>query len=233
MLTLPVAAAVQHQEDSFCWVKTADSDTEKRPLVVGPSDDQFIIVEDGVVAGEEVLLNPRAVVDDARKLALEPHETSPADKTFGEALRLGINSLLLHKLRSVLAALGIFIGTSAVIWLVAMGEGVSYQAQQQIKELGPTNIIVRSVKPSNDSASANSNSPIIEYGFLRDDYGRLRSNLPNINQAVPMREIRRELRVGDRTADTKLVGCTPGYLALNHLSMARGRFRTIATLARM
>ncbi len=67
-------------------------------------------------------------------------------------LRLGIYSLLLHKLRSGLAVLGILIGIMAVIWLVAMGEGVSYQAQQQIKDLGANNIIVRSVKPAQTSS---------------------------------------------------------------------------------
>jgi putative ABC transport system permease protein len=36
-------------------------------------------------------------------------------------------SLLVHKMRASLAALGIFIGTTTVIWLVAMGEGVSYR----------------------------------------------------------------------------------------------------------
>ena len=57
---------------------------------------------------------------------------------------------MLHKLRSALAVLGILIGVTAVIWLVAMGEGVSYQAQQQIKDLGATSIIIRSVKPPQD-----------------------------------------------------------------------------------
>ncbi|MCY3008808.1 MAG: ABC transporter permease [Planctomycetota bacterium] len=67
--------------------------------------------------------------------------------TWGQTIRLGLKSLLLQKMRSSLAALGIFIGTTTVIWLVAMGEGVSYQAQQQILELGATNVIVRSVEP--------------------------------------------------------------------------------------
>ena len=57
---------------------------------------------------------------------------------FIQTLQLSWKSLLLHKMRAGLAALGIFIGTTTVIWLVAMGEGVSYQAQQQIKELGAT-----------------------------------------------------------------------------------------------
>ena len=49
---------------------------------------------------------------------------------FIRTFRLGIYSLLLHKLRSALAILGILIGITAVIWLGAMGEGVSYQAQE-------------------------------------------------------------------------------------------------------
>jgi len=40
---------------------------------------------------------------------------------FWQTVRLGLKSLLLQKMRSALAALGIFIGTTTVIWLVAMG----------------------------------------------------------------------------------------------------------------
>ena len=43
---------------------------------------------------------------------------------------------MLQRMRAGLAGLGIFIGTTTVIWLVAMGEGVSFHAQQQILELG-------------------------------------------------------------------------------------------------
>jgi putative ABC transport system permease protein len=136
---------------------------------------------------------------------------------------LGIYSLLLHKLRSGLAVLGILIGIMAVIWLVAMGEGVSYQAQQQIKDLGATNIIVRSVKPAQTSSKLGS-ALFIPYGVLRDDYKRIISNIPFIQQAVPMREIRREVRFGQNATETRLVGCTPEYFDLNQLKMYRGRF---------
>jgi putative ABC transport system permease protein len=59
--------------------------------------------------------------------------------SFAQTVRLSLKNLMAHKMRACLAALGIFIGTSTVIWLVAMGEGVSHRAQQQIKELGATN----------------------------------------------------------------------------------------------
>ena len=56
--------------------------------------------------------------------------------------QLGVKSLMLHPLRSLLTVLGIFIGVASVIWLLAIGEGISQKAQEQIAELGADNIIV-------------------------------------------------------------------------------------------
>jgi len=142
-----------------------------------------------------------------------------------QTLNLGIKSLLLHKLRSGLAVLGITIGVTAVIWLVAMGQGVSYQAQQQIKDLGATNIIVRSIKPPTNSTS-NQNSPFLAYGLLRDDFRRISTTIPTIRRSVPLRELPREVRFLDKRAEVRVVGCTPEYLTMNSLQLARGRFIT-------
>jgi putative ABC transport system permease protein len=139
------------------------------------------------------------------------------DQTF----RLGIKSLSLQKMRSALAALGIFIGTTTVIWLVAMGEGVSHQAQQQILELGATNIIVRSVEPTPSGGDKNR---VKSYGLLRSDYRRILSNVPSITRAVPIRELRRECRVDNRATSMNLVGCEEEHFELNRLEIARGRW---------
>jgi putative ABC transport system permease protein len=141
--------------------------------------------------------------------------------SFLQTLRLGLKSLLLQKMRSALAALGIFIGTTTVIWLVAMGEGVSHDAQEQIMELGATNIIVRSIEPqSSDGGSER----VKAYGLLRADFSRIMSNIPTISRAVPIREVKREFMVKGRTVDVKLVGSTRDYLELNRLKIARGRW---------
>ena len=130
---------------------------------------------------------------------------------FFQTVELGIKSLFVQKLRAGLAALGIFIGTSTVIWLVAMGEGVSYRAQQQILELGAKNVIVRTVQP-NAGSDEDANSRVKTYGLTRSDYRRIVENIPNIRRAIPMRELKFELRLDDRTADAKLVGCVEEYL---------------------
>ena len=66
-------------------------------------------------------------------------------------LQLALRSLWLHKLRSFLSMLGIIIGTSAVIILMAFGEGSERDVLEDIKRLGTTNIIIRSVKPTDDA----------------------------------------------------------------------------------
>lgn len=148
------------------------------------------------------------------------------NNSFLQIVQLGLKSLMLQKMRAGLAALGIFIGTTTVIWLVAMGEGVSYQAQQQIKELGATNIIVRTKKPNSAGDERDANSRIKIFGLLRDDYRRIVENIPSIRRAVPMRELRFELRLGNRRADAVLVGCIEDYLQLNRLEICRGRWLT-------
>ncbi|MFO0915378.1 MAG: ABC transporter permease [Pirellulales bacterium] len=138
-------------------------------------------------------------------------------------LKLGIYSLLLHKMRTALAILGILIGVTAVIWLVAMGEGVSQQAQDQIKDLGATNIIIRSVKPAQQTASTG-RQMFLPYGILRADFRRIMSNVPYIEEAVAFREMRKEVRSETRSLEARVVGCTAKYLELNRLQVFKGRF---------
>lgn len=71
VLTIPVAVVVETEEEYFCWVKTPKG-PRRRPLVLGDSNDQFIVVKAGVKEGDEVVLNPLAFVDEAQQDALKP-----------------------------------------------------------------------------------------------------------------------------------------------------------------
>lgn len=140
------------------------------------------------------------------------------------ALLLGFKTLRMHALRSTLAMLGILIGVTSVIWLVALGEGVSDQAQKQIQELGATNIILKSMKPAADVGGGGSS--IIEYGLTRNDFDRIIETIPTVDKAVPVREITQEVRFEHRIADSQLIGCTADYFVINHLDPDRGEFLT-------
>jgi HlyD family secretion protein len=84
VLTLPVAAVVEQRGKYFCWVTKAGGQTERRSLVLGLNNDQFVEVKDGVAAGDKVLLNPRAVVPEARVNEEEAEPTNVGEQ-FGES----------------------------------------------------------------------------------------------------------------------------------------------------
>jgi putative ABC transport system permease protein len=143
---------------------------------------------------------------------------------------LGVKNLLLHPLRSLLTVLGIFIGVASVIWLLAIGNGISAAAQKQIESLGAQNIIVRSIKPPNEALTGRDGFGPVPYGLTRDDFSRLSDTIPTIDHALPVRELRREFRFGDRLIDGRLVGCTPEYSQTTKLQTDRGRFLSDADL---
>src|SRR5689334_25114921 len=97
-------------------------------------------------------------------------------------VRLGLRSLWLHRLRSLLTALGIVFGVCSVIAMLAIGEGASYEAQEQIKNLGSQNIIINSVKPPDDQkvSDRNSQSYVLQYGLTYQDVQRIRATIPGV-----------------------------------------------------
>jgi len=135
--------------------------------------------------------------------------------------QLGMKSLLLHPMRSLLTVLGIFIGVASVIWLLAIGEGISQEAQRQIEGLGADNIIIRSIKPPNEVLGS-SDAPI-PYGLKREEFDMLVHTIPTIDFALPIREVRRTFTFDGRNEDGRLVGCTPEYFDVTRLVLDRGR----------
>src|SRR5260221_6390229 len=103
-----------------------------------------------------------------------------------ETFRLGLKSLHLHKLRSLLTALGIIIGVMAVIIMVAIGEGGKQAAIAQLQQLGAKNIVLRSIRPAESTEATAKSSRVLNYGLRRDDLERIQT-LPHLTHVVPMR----------------------------------------------
>ena len=149
------------------------------------------------------------------------------------AIKLGMKSLLLHKLRSGLTVLGIIFGVAAVISMLAVGEGSSRKAQRQFAELGATNIIYRSEKPSEETMSAGGGRRmVLNYGLKYDDFDRILATVPTIKKALPIREIRKQIRYLSRALDGRVVGTTQDYADFNRLDIDKGRFLTASDNAR-
>jgi putative ABC transport system permease protein len=103
-----------------------------------------------------------------------------------ETFILGIKNLRLHKLRSLLTALGIIFGVAAVIIMVAIGEGSKQRALAQLKQLGARNILVRSKRPPESNDASSRAQRVLSYGLKKNDLDRLRG-LPGLTNIVALR----------------------------------------------
>ncbi|MFL5340132.1 MAG: ABC transporter permease [Gemmataceae bacterium] len=137
-------------------------------------------------------------------------------------LVLALRSLWLHKMRAMLSVLGIIIGTAAVISLMAFGEGSMQDALEDIKRLGATNIIVRSVKPP-DEISTQSRTFVARYGITQEDYDLFES-IPTVIRMVPMRIFPKPVYHDQYMWNSRIVSTTPEYREVNKIEISAGRF---------
>ncbi len=139
-------------------------------------------------------------------------------------VRLGIKTLLLHKLRSLRTMLGGVCGVASVVAMLAVGEGASRQALDQIRKLGSNNIIISSMKPAEEQSRTNvSPFSVSLYGLLYDDQRRAEETLHSVRRTVPVKQVRKEGRLRDRVLDLRLVGTTPDWFDLVRRPVIAGR----------
>jgi putative ABC transport system permease protein len=149
-------------------------------------------------------------------------------------VQLGVRSLLLHKLRSILTMLGIIFGVCSVIAMLAIGEGASQEAQQAIRKLGSNNIIVRSIKPPEDTKlSGVTRTFAVEYGLTYRDASSIQSTAPGVKRVLPLRIIRENSRFHQNSVPCQIIGTHPIYPEIAGLDVVRGRFLSETDEARM
>ena len=142
-----------------------------------------------------------------------------------ETLRLGLKNLRLHKLRSLLTALGIIFGVAAVIIMVAIGEGGKKAALQQVEQLGARNILVRSIKPPETTEASARTQRVLDYGIKRADLERLRT-IPGVKTLVPLRDTEQRVILGDLRVNANAIATTPDIFDVINLRLATGQYFT-------
>ena len=136
--------------------------------------------------------------------------------------RLAARAIGAHKLRSLLTMSGMVFGVGSVIAMLAVGEGASREAVEEIKRLGSNNIFIRSIKPSTEQ-DGRAVSRLSIYGLLYEDEERIRQGIPHIRRVVPVRAVRRSARLGERSAEIRMVATTPEWFALVPREVLAGR----------
>ncbi len=146
-----------------------------------------------------------------------------APRRLWRTVRLGFKSLWLHRLRSLLTVLGIVFGVCSVIAMLAVGEGASFEAQEQIRRLGSDNVILRSLKPEEEKSVSTQRSYVLEYGLTYADLRRIRESIPGVTIVVPGRIIRKYIWNATRRVDGEIVGTVPWYMDMRRFDLIEGR----------
>jgi putative ABC transport system permease protein len=147
--------------------------------------------------------------------------------TFLAAIRLAFGTLLAHKARAFLTSVGIIIGISAVIAMVAAGDGVEAKLQESLEGVGKDLILVRAGARTKSGTIADA-TPL-----TRDDAAALRKQLPHLLKGVA------EEQVSHRTASTHasnwptvINGTTPDMQIIRQWPLKSGQFFTQQDVSR-
>jgi putative ABC transport system permease protein len=119
--------------------------------------------------------------------------------------------------------LGIVFGVGSVVAMLAVGEGASAHALAQIRKLGSDNIIISSIKSVEEESTSTAHSHMSIYGLTYQDYDRVVESFDTITQAVPVKLMRKESRLGERAMELRVVGTTPAWFILVSRDIIAGR----------
>ncbi len=136
---------------------------------------------------------------------------------FGEVLRVALGAIRANLLRSVLTMLGIIIGVSAVITMVALGTGAQKAVQDQIEQLG-TDLL--SVYPGQSFMHGRASGTRVS--LTTDDAQAIERAGGVITEVVP--ELQRNLQVkfGNANINVNVIGTTPNYIDVQNYRVAAG-----------
>jgi putative ABC transport system permease protein len=133
-----------------------------------------------------------------------------------------VESLLHHKLRTLLTLLGMIFGVGAVIAMLSIGRGAEREALQLIDTMGLRNIIVKArVFEEAKLKEIRENSP----GLTLQDLNAARETLPFLSTYSATKQVKVFAvfsRAGE--SDAEVWGVTPTHLEMANLSVGAGRF---------
>jgi putative ABC transport system permease protein len=136
-----------------------------------------------------------------------------------QTFRVALRALARNKLRSFLTTLGMVIGVSAVIAMVAIGDGAKARVEASFAAMGSNMLIVLPGTTSAGGAQGGFGSmPTITW----DDLRAIQTDVPAVRYAAPVLRTSAQVLSEDQNWGTSVSGTTPDYFAIRSWPVARG-----------
>ncbi len=136
---------------------------------------------------------------------------------------MAARSIVKSRMRSMLTALGIIIGVSAVIVMVAIGNGSQQKVEQQIASLG-SNLIIITPGVSNSSGVRGASGSFNK--FTLDDITKIKNEATLIKGVSPLVRSGGQVIGGVGNCFTQIQGVSPDYLSIRTWALESGEFFT-------
>jgi len=140
-------------------------------------------------------------------------------------IQMGLTSLLVHKLRSLLTMLGMIFGVGAVVAMLSITAGAQKSIIESIDMLGVNNILIEAKEAvdRNELQARRQISP----GLTFRDFRAISENVPGLAALTPRKRFK-PLKVLPKTAQEPptLIGVEPTYLEIQNLKIVEGRWFT-------
>ncbi len=140
--------------------------------------------------------------------------------TIGDCIRASITALKANLLRSILTSLGIIIGISSVIAMVAIGAGAESRVKESIESLGANIMIVLNGSRTTGGARGGTGSNIT---LTEEDAAALQRDVPSVEVAAPSVQGRFQLVFGNTNWSTSIQGITDEYMIARNWQIDQGR----------
>lgn len=132
----------------------------------------------------------------------------------------GLNNLYYSKLRSMLALLGVLVGTASVVAMVMGGQLATHEALKQFKSLG-TDLLAVTINSSSESDSENTGK---SREFTLAQAFAAKKTTSSILEIAPYTQLYNSSDYEGNPLNTVVLGVTESFADIIHIELQSGRF---------
>jgi putative ABC transport system permease protein len=138
-------------------------------------------------------------------------------------LRMGLENLRAHKLRSLLTMMGMIFGVAAVVAMLSIGAGAQQEVMAFIEQLGVRNLIVESREAPDQQTLQKIRK--LSAGLNFQDYRIIQANLEGVTATTARKRFTPSKLLPKPQGDSPMVyGVSPAYTTIANLQVVNGRF---------
>jgi putative ABC transport system permease protein len=147
--------------------------------------------------------------------------------TMVETMRLALDALRAHKLRSFLTLLGVILAVTTLVAVMSVVSGMNFYVADRIANLGANVFIVDrfGIITSQDAWVKAQKRPLV----TMDDYERMRDSMKTAKAVAALDDHNIDIRAGNqRLENTDVMGVSYNYADVRNINIAQGRMITEA-----